>query len=284
MRKTNPTSLLKESSAAGMLLILSACGGGSADTDTAKEAGTVIVCAFRNCKDSTDVTLQDISTRFIVTQRNGVVQVDAGLGQSANVLTVVRPSGNDQLSASANGQTVTLSDINGARMSYFAQIPDASAQPVVTVNFIRAGTAYPNTVTLPPVFSIVNPAGPVTLARSAGKLRVQFSRSMSGELSIAASMRCTRYDGSSFNEKDFLQYQLDTDAYRINTLDLDRQINARSIAANNNNANTALVSNCDLELTWSNYTIGTTSPGLNKYSYIRGQRSASHQVFYDARL
>lgn len=284
MRKTNPTSLLKQSSAAGMLLILSACGGGSAADDVANKISTGILCGLFNCKDSADLALQDISTRFVVTQRNGVVLVDAGLGQSANIVTVVRTSGNDQLSASANGQTVPLSATDELRSRYSAQIPDASVQPVVTVNFIRGGTAYPNMVTLPAVFSIVNPAGPVTLARSAGKLRVQFSRNMQGNLSIRVAMKCTRYDGSSFNEQSDLPFKLESDAYRIDTLDLDRALNARSVAANNNNANTALVSYCDLELIWSNYTTGTTHPSLNKYSIISGERSASHQVFYDARL
>ena len=284
MRKTNPTSLLKQSSAACMLLILSACGGGSAGTIEGNAVGTEIACALLNCKDSADLALQDISTHFVVTQRNGVVQINGRLGQSANIVTVVRPSGNDQLSASSNGQAVPLSATDELRSRYSAQIPDASVQPVVTVNFIRGGTAYPNMVTLPAVFSIVNPAGPVTLARSAGKLRVQFSRNMQGNLSIRVAMKCTRYDGSSFNEQSDLPFKLEPDAYRIDTLDLDRVLNARSVAANNNNANTALVSYCDLELIWSNYTTGTTHPSLNKYSTISGERSASHQVFYDARL
>ncbi|MBC3933936.1 hypothetical protein [Undibacterium rugosum] len=285
MRKHYSTSLLKQSGIAGMLLSLSACGIGSdIANDMGNALGAGIACALTNCKDSADVSLQDISMHFIVTQRNGVVQVDGGLGQSANLLTVVRPSGGDQLSASSNGQTVMLSDIDGTRYKYRAQIPDASVQPVVTVNFIRAGTAYPNMVTLPAVFSIVNPAGPVTLARSAGKLRVQFSRSMPDNVAVGVTMKCTRYDGSSFNEQSDLPYKLDPDAYRIDTLDLDRALNARSVAANNNNANTALVSYCDLELIWTNYTTGTTHPSLNKYSNIRGQRSASHQVFYDARI
>ncbi len=282
MRKTNPTSLLKQSSAAGMLLILSACGGGGGITDF--DPGKAMICALMNCKDSADLALQDISARVVVTRSNGMVQINANLGQSANLLTVVRPSGGDQLSASANGQTVTLSASDELGSNYFAQIPDTSAQPVVTVNFVRAGTAYPSTITLPSVFSIVNPAGPVTLARSAGKLRVQFSPSMPGNLTVGVTMKCTRYDGSSFNEQAGLQYKLDPDAYRIDTLDLDRVLNLSSIVANNNNANTALVSSCDLELSWANYTAGTTHPSLNKYSSIRGGHRAIHRVFYDARL
>lgn len=272
-------------SCAMALLVLSGCGGGgNPGEDIGNAIGQGVTCAVLNCKESSDLALTDISTRFSVSQNNGVVQVDAGLGQSANVFTTVRPSGSDKLTASSNGQSVVLTDNSGGmRTSYRGLIADSSAQPVVTVSLQRGADSYPATVTIPSAFSITTPAAVSNLPRTAVKMRVQFSRSMPGYVSVSLAATCNRTDGSSFSDTTDMQYKLDPDAYRIDTLDLDAVLNARSQAKNNNNPNTALVSACTVDFTWTNYVTGTVSSSLNKYSSIRGIRSVTHRVNYDAR-
>lgn len=267
------------------VLILSGCGGGgNPGEDIGNAIGQGVSCAFLNCKESSDLALTDISTRFSVSQNNGVVQVSAGLGQSANLLTVVRPSGSDKLVASGNGQSVILTDnSSGMRTSYSGQFNDNSAQPVVTVSLQRGADNYPATVTIPSAFSITTPAAVSNLPRSAVKMRVQFSRSMPGYVYASMSANCNRTDGSSFTDSTDINHKLDPDAYRIDTLDLDAVLNARSQAKNNNNPNTALVSTCTIDFTWTNYVTGTVSSSLNKYSEIRGLRSVTHRVNYDSR-
>ncbi|GGX39697.1 hypothetical protein [Undibacterium squillarum] len=267
------------------VFILSGCGGGgNPGEDIGNAIGQGLVCGVLNCKESSDLALTDISTRFSVSQNNGVVQVDAGLGQSANVFTTVRPSGNDRITASGNGQSIVLSDNSGGmRTKYSGQFNDNSAQPVVTVSLQRGADNYPATVTIPSAFSITTPAAVSNLPRSAVKMRVQFSRAMPGYVYASMSVNCNRTDGSSFTDSTDINHKLDPDAYRIDTLDLDAVLNARSQAKNNNNPNTALVSTCTIDFTWTNYVTGTVSSSLNKYSEIRGLRSVTHRVNYDSR-
>jgi hypothetical protein len=98
------------------VLVLSACGGGGfidgeeigkAYADALTEG---VVCAFSNCKESPDLALSDISAKFYVTQKDGMVQVGASLGQSANLVTTVRPAGADKITATVNGQNLNLAD------------------------------------------------------------------------------------------------------------------------------------------------------------------------------
>ena len=113
-------------------LLLSACGDSIVD-----EIVDDLTCAVTNCKPSDTLKVDDISPRFTVTQDNGQVRVQGRLGYSANVITVVQPSGNDHMSASVGNQRRDLADEDGKRRSYIVLLADASEQPVVTANFVR---------------------------------------------------------------------------------------------------------------------------------------------------
>lgn len=269
-------------------LILSACGGGGVDGQEIGKAyadGLTegVACAFANCKESPDLALSDISAKFYVTQKDGLVQVSASLGQSANLVTTVRPAGADKITATVNGQNLNLADDSkGLRLHYSGQMNENSAQPVVTVSFQRGNDSYPATVTLQPEFSLTSPASPLNLPRGAGVMTVQFNRSLSGTVSAAFNASCQRTDNTSFTASSSIPYSVVSDTYQVSTAELDKALTILSRAANNQKPDTPLVTTCILDFSWNNEVTGIVSNALNRYSNIYGTRSAKHRVSYDA--
>ncbi len=265
-------------------ILLSACGGMDPFDGWPDAIAEGVTCGLTNCTESSVLSPGEIATNFIITQNNSGIRIDAGLGKSLNLITVVRLSDSDKLTATVNGQTVPLSDSsNGERVRYSGTVSNISAQPVVSVSLQRGPDSYPASVTLPAGFDIIAPAGTVNLGRSAGKLRVQFSRSMSGSFYVSMVANCQRSDGTGFTDNTDINPKQDPDAYRIDTADLDAILNERSKARNNNNPNTALVTRCGIDLIWTNSVKGNVSSKLNKYSEIRGLRTVSQRIEYDAR-
>lgn len=272
------------------VLVLSACGGGGfidgeeigkAYADALTEG---VVCAFSNCKESPDLALSDISAKFYVTQKDGMVQVGASLGQSANLVTTVRPAGADKITATVNGQNLNLADDSkGLRLHYSGQMRESSAQPVVTVSFQRGNDSYPATVTLPPEFSLISPASPLNLTRSAGVMTVQFNRSVSGTVSAVFNASCQRTDNSNFTASSSVPHSVVSDTYQVSTAELDKALTILSRAANNQKPDTPLVTTCTLDFSWKNEVTGIVSSSLNKYSIIQGLRSVTHRVNYNSR-
>ena len=270
--------------AAACGLFLSACGGGGGIEEAAG-------CSLLNCKESATLQVTDISPRYLVTQSGtNRVRVEARLGQSANLLTTVRPSGSDRLSASVGSQRADLGDTDGKRMAFAAEFSESAAQPSVTVMFHRGGETHVSTVTLPAAFSVTAPAGTSYLARSAGKLLVNLSLAKPAQAGASAHVVCQRIDGSFFENKTVtLPSSYDAQAgalgqYRIDTLTLDAALNEASRLANNSNINTPLVAACEMDVSWIHGVQGQLAAGMNRHGSIQAQRTARHRVNYDARL
>ncbi|MFY7867280.1 hypothetical protein [Roseateles sp.] len=262
-------------------LALSACGGSNFIDEFVEDT----ICGVTNCKESETLKVEDISPRYKVTQDNGVVKIDARLSQSANLITVVRPSGSDRMSASIGALRVDLTDISGRRSDYSAKIADASEEPVVTINFHRGAEVYPSTVTMPKPFSVQSPTGTPLIARSTGQFKVQMTQLPSSKMSLLVAAQCRRADGSSFESKgEPMGVALDGAAYRISTLDLDLALNRASKGVDPATPNTSLVQSCDLNFQWTLNNVGSMAPGLNRYGSIVASRSAAHKASYDARL
>jgi hypothetical protein len=249
-----------------------------------------INCSVLNCKESDTLQLSDIRTSFVVTQSNGSVLVQAQLGQSANLLTRVRPSGTDRLTASLGSQAQELLDTSGERLSYAASFTDAGEQPSVVVRFQRGSDSYGSAVTMPKPFSVLSPAAPVSLGRSSTALPVRLSLS-SGPLATATmKLRCNRGDGTSFSgETDVGPVEFDSAApgggvYRLSPGRLDAILNEYSKGLNGTSPNLSAVTSCELDLVWTQTINGTTASALSGYSVIQATRSASHKISYDARL
>ena len=125
------------------------------------------VCIISNCTNSNADVVSDIRTSYVVSQKNGQVTITASIGQTANLLTAVAITGGDSLTATVDGQAATFQSTPDTGTPYTAMVPDASLQPVVAVNFLRATSVYPSIVTLPPSFAMLTPIGTVNLGKSA---------------------------------------------------------------------------------------------------------------------
>ncbi|MBT9492206.1 MAG: hypothetical protein IV107_07605 [Paucibacter sp.] len=261
-------------------LLLSACGGSIVD-DIVDD----VTCAVTNCKQSDTLSLGDISPRFTVTQENGQVKVEGRLGYSANVVTVVHPSGNDHLSASVGNQRRDLADEDGKRTKYSTLLADTSEQPLVTANFVRGSELHGSTVTMPKAFAVVAPTGTPVISRSSGKLLVQMSQPFSDKMSLSVDMLCKRADGSSFDSKgEPLASSPEGGSYRISTVELDLALNRASVNYNTQSPNSSLVQTCELSFHWVLRQTGTVASTLNRHSSIVAERRAKVAASYDARL
>lgn len=280
-----PASLLMSP----LLALLASCGGGgSAGTDIAD----AYVCGLRNCTESSTLQTDEISTHFDAEQSEGqpTVKVNAYLGKSANLFTALKLAPGEQLRASVDGGSETgMANTGMARVDFEASLPTAAARPRVTVVFVRDGVRHVNEVVLPAAFTVVQPTGTPTLARTAGSLLVRLGPDVSGSsVGVHASGRCSRTDGSVFDVKSHpLVPRLESGApndFRLDTLPLDQALNAESQSQNNSNPNTPLVARCELSLVWYAGVRGTTASTLNRHSIYNGYRRAGHAIVYDARL
>ncbi|MCV2367975.1 hypothetical protein [Roseateles oligotrophus] len=261
-------------------LLLTACGGSIVDAIVDD-----LTCAVTNCKDSATLNVDEISPKFTITQDNGQVKVEGRLGYTANLITVVHPSGNDHMSASVGNQRRDLVDEDGKRTNYSVFLADASEQPIVTANFVRGSELHGSTVTMPKTFSVVAPLGTPLISRSSGKFLVQMSQPYTNQMGVSVSMVCKRVDGSSFDSKNEpLRSSPEGNGYRISTLDLDMALNHASVNFNPNSPNASLVQTCELTFQWMLSQTGTVASTLNRHSSIVAERRVKQTASYDARL
>lgn len=278
--------------ALGLLLTLSACGGGGIGSDIdhfVKDTSEASLCVLYNCTESDTVVVGDISPKYVVTQSGGQVHVAARLGKSANLLTVVRPTKGDTLTASLGAQQSALRNIDNYRMDYAVDFADGSNQPSVVVNFVRAGEAHASSVTMPAPFRILSPSGPINLGRQSGFLWVRMDLAGDAPLSLQTALSCVRADGSSFKGDTAVPSSYDANAnggpaWRISTLDLDLALNNVGLGLGGSTPNKSPVQSCELDFNWLLSKAGKTAATLSKYSSIRAERSAGHHISYDARL
>lgn len=279
--------MFKRSIMVAASLLGTACGGGGVAEDIVPNPLEGFDCALLNCKESNTVSTDNVSPRFTITQANGKVHVDAWLSQSANVLTTLMPSPGDSLTASdGDAPPVKLRDESNDRMRWVTDFSNTSAQPRITVNFVRNGQAYPNVVTMPKPFSIVSPAGGLQIRRSTGQLDVKLASDNLQSVGLAVDANCTRSDRSNFASKGVgLNRQQDTtdaSTFHISTLALDKALNDASVAANKNDPLTSPVANCSLTLNWTITVEGTVAPALNQHGWIVATRSVGLAASYDA--
>ncbi|MDY0744881.1 hypothetical protein SNE35_10205 [Paucibacter sp. R3-3] len=265
-------------------MLMTGCGGGG---DIGEPLLDGYTCALNNCKESNTVSTDNVSPRFTITQVSGKVHVDAWLGQSANLLTTLMPSPGDSLTASdGDVPPVALRDASGNRLSWVTDFSDASAQPRITVNFVRNGQTYPNVVTMPKPFSIVSPTGVPQIRRSTGQFDVKLASENLQSVGLAVDANCTRSDRSNFTSKGVgLNRQQDTtdaSTFHISTLALDKALNDASVAANKNDPLTSPVASCSLTLNWVITVEGTVAPTLNQHGWIVATRSVGLAASYDA--
>lgn len=272
-----------------VLASLSACGGGGGG-DVAGALVNGLNCGLRNCTESSTLRTDEISLRFIAEQTDSqpTVTVSGFLGKSANVLTTVLISNNERLDAAADGSADTrMLNPDGQRLDYTASFPVRSAQPRARVAFVRDGVSHAAEVVLPPSFAVAAPVGTPTLARSSGNVLVTLAPAVSAS-GLAATGTCSRKNGTTFDLKDeSLNARNEpgvAGAYRVDTLDVDAKMNAVSQRLNNSDPNTAIVTRCNLRLTWSVSASGTVATTLNTHSSFVGYRRASHSLVYDATL
>ena len=188
---TSPASCRVTALALGPLAVLgllAGCGGVASDigNDIGEAVADGFVCGLRNCTESSALNLDEISPRFTATQAAGdaTVQVSGSLGKSANLLTTVLMAPTERLSASVDGSPeVALANPDGKRYDYTARLPATSAQPVVQVVFTRAGVRHVSQVTLPPAFTVLQPASGAVLTRGGAALPVRLSLATVGTAS-----------------------------------------------------------------------------------------------------
>jgi hypothetical protein len=272
--------------------LLGGCGGvASIGEDIGNAVGNAVVCGLRNCTESSTLNLDDISPRITATQAAGdnTVVVTGTLGKSANLLTTVLMAPDESLRATVDGRTeVVMSNPDGQRWDYTARLPASSAQPVVRVAFIRAGTRHVSEVTLPAGFAVLQPTGNPLLTRSGAALSVRLSQSTSATASASASGSCSRSDGSSFAlDAASLPAQPEASVaggYRLDPATVDASLTERSRSLNNNDTRTPAVTRCEMLVTWTVEAAGTTPATMNRHGTIRGRRTAAHPLTYDARL
>lgn len=275
-----------------LLGALAGCGGVGSDVgnDIGQAVGDGVVCGVRNCTESSTLNLDEISPRFTASQAAGdsAVQVRGNLGKSANLLTTVLMAPNERLSASIDGSPeVTMDNPDGKRYDYTAQLPAASALPVVQVVFTRAGVRHVSQVTMPPAFTVLQPTGTPLMTRGGLALPVRLSLATVGTASATAVGSCTRADGSRFTTTGTaLGVRADGvvgGGYRLEPATVDDALNAASRSQNNDDPRTSAVARCDLTIVWTSTALGSTPATMNRHGVLRGERSASHLLSYDAR-
>lgn len=276
-----------------VLGLLAGCGGVASDigNDIGEAVADGFVCGLRNCTESSALNLDEISPRFTATQAagDGTVQVSGSLGKSANLLTTVLMAPTERLSASVDGSPeVAMANPDGKRYDYTARLPATSAQPVVQVVFTRAGVRHVSQVTLPPAFTVLQPAGGAVLTRSGAALPVRLSLATVGTASATGVGPCTRADGSTFTATGTglgaVSDAGTAGAYRLDPAAVDIALTATSRSLNNNDTNTPAVSRCELTVVWSLTAQGSTPATMNRHGTLIGTRTASHPLSYDARL
>lgn len=267
------------------LLGLHGCGGVADIPGLMVDA---LVCGLRNCTESSTLQVQDISPRFTakILADGGLVFIDGSLGKSANLTTTVLMAPNESLSASVdNGIETPLSNPDGQRLDYTASLRFSSPQPVVRLVFVRAGTRHVSEVTMPPLFSVIQPAGTATLTKTGGPMQVRLSLAAIRNLVLITNGSCTRTDGSTFSiTNGGLRPRADTNiggVYYLDPTSVDTSLNDASSTAGDHN--TAKVSLCNLTLTWSVTFKGTIAPTMNQHGYLDGVRETSQSLVYDAR-
>lgn len=271
-------------------VVLAACGGGGPANDVADELSHAMTCTVRNCTESTTLRTDEISMRFTATQNAGEssLKVSGFVSKSANLTTTVLLAPNESLSASVDGGPETpLRNIDAQRLDYELSLPASSAKPEIWLIFKRNGVRHISGVVMPPAFTITQPVGTPTLARSAGTLIVTLAPTPSqGSVGASIQGRCSRKDGSSFDVKrrPLRVRGAGTGSFAVDTLPLDQDLNLASQGENNNLPGTSLVSRCDLTVTWEASAVGTSPATLNKYSSFTGSRQAAHVIVYDAWL
>lgn len=263
------------------LAVLSGCGGGY-------ETAEAIVCSFQGCRESETLQVDEIAPEYRVTQENGMVNVRASFGKSANVVSTVRLSGGDYVSASSGGQSSRLHDA-GDRKAYAVDLRDTSEQPTVTVNFHRGGAVHASTVTLPKPMHMLEPTGTVTLLRSQTKLNVRLDVAREAPITADANTSCARADGTRFEaQRAYIPTRLDTASapagvYMLDIASLHATLAELGGAADaNGQRNASAISRCELTLYWRHEVRGTAAPGMNRHGYVIGERSVSLRGSYEA--
>lgn len=271
-----------------MPAVLAGCGGVSS---IGEDIGNGIACGVRNCTESSQLHLDEISPHFTATQAAGddSVVITGFLGKSANLLTTVLMAPDESLRASVDGRAeVAMSNPDGQRWDYVLRQPASSAQPVVRVVFTRGGTRHVSEVTLPPGFAVLQPTGTPLLTRSGAALSVRLSQSSAVTAFPTATGSCSRSDGSSFAlDGTALTARAEVSVlggYRLEPATVDASLTERSRSLNNNDTRTPAVTRCDMVVTWTQELVGTTPATMNRHGVIRGRRTASHGLSYDARL
>lgn len=268
--------------------LLAGCGGVSS---IGEDIGNGIVCGVRNCTESAQLHVDEISPRFTATQAAGddSVVITGSLGKSANLLTTVLMAPDESLRASVDGRAeAAMSNPDGQRWDYMLRQPAASPRPVVRVVFMRGGTRHVSEVTLPPGFAVLQPTGSPLLARSGAALSVRLSQSTAATAVPTATGTCSRSDGSSFALDGTVLTAASEDSvlggYRLDPAAVDANLTERSRSLNNNDTRTPAVTRCDMVVTWTLEQMGTTPATMNRHGVMRGRRTATHGMSYDARL
>lgn len=285
-RRAAPARLRLLFAAAAAASLLASCGGSNVGSEVAED----ISCIFLACKESADLRLEDISPRHRISQTGNTVTILAQLSQSANLVTVVRPSGGDRLSASFGGQAIELRDIsNGMRQRYGASFTHAGEQPNVSVLFHRGTDSHVSSAALPRPFVMLEPVGPVTQTRNGPGVTFVLGLPGSAPLGNLLSGRCERVDGSRFEVETQLPAQLvsavaDRQTYQVDPAVLDIKLNERSTAANNGIVTTPFVRRCELTVTWAHEVRGQAATTLNHHGRITGAYEVMQRLNYEAQL
>ncbi len=122
----------------------------------------------------------------------------------------------------------------------------------------------------PPGFAVLQPTGTPLLTRSGAALPVRLSQS-------TAAMASPTARGS--RSRSFA-----LGGYRLDPALVDASHTERSRSLNNNDTRTPAVTRCDLVVTWTQELVGTTPATINRHGVMRGRRTATDCLTYDARL
>jgi len=267
------------------LLAVALAGCGGVADDIAKPVVDTYVCAFTNCKESETLALQDISPSFVVSQAEGQLRAEAGFGYRANLLTQVRLSGSDRLSAMAQGQRHDFSNTDDSRASWVAQWPAEGGAAGVQLVLQRGAQTFVSSVQLP-VLAMPSAQQELTLTRSSGGYAAQLSSGDSAHLSAHADGVCTRVDGSGFT----LQGQgievsprgggADAWLYWVDSAWLDKRLNELSRQSNGAAAGTAAVASCQLAVSWALEVPGQLDPAFSSHGRIVGRALVRQRLSY----
>ncbi|MEJ5999853.1 hypothetical protein [Paucibacter soli] len=263
---------------------LAGCGG-VAD-DIAKPIADAYVCAFTNCKESDSLALEDISPSFVVSRAAGQLRVEAGFGYRANLLTQVRLSSSDRLSAIVDGQRHDFSSTDDSRANWVAQFPANGATPSVQLTLERGTRTLTSSVQLPQL-ALLSTAQSVTLTRSSGGYVVQLSSGDSAHLGARVEGECSRVDGSRFKlTGDAIAYSPQGSgaggawAYRVDSAQLDSRLNELSRQNNKQDPATSPVASCQLSVNWVLDQPGQLDPGFSSHGRIVGRAQVSQGLSY----